>query len=207
MHVIGWMVLAGSLASASSAVTQEGHKQTDRLIKRADEALRSIGEAKEQLQTTLAIYNSIFKGGGNTRKIYRDLTKAIEGTEKRREDVRKKVAEMEEEAHKFFAEWTESLDTIGSEGLRQRSKERLDKTRVRYGEILTEGRRAGAELEPFIGGLRDQVVYLGYDLNPNAVSSLDADAEKLNVQAKSLFAGIEKIESDISDYIVSLKPE
>ena len=44
-------------------------------------------------------------------------------------------------------------------------------------------------------------------MNPSAISSLEADAEKLNVQAKSLFAGIEKTESDISDYIVALKPE
>ncbi len=58
-----------------------------------------------------------------------------------------------------------------------------------------------------MGGLRDQVVYLGYDLNPSAVSSLEPDAEKLNAQAKSLFTGIDKPESDISDYIVSLKPE
>ena len=83
------------MAFVSGAFVQEGHKQT--------------------LQTTLAIYNSIFEGSGDTRKIYRDLTKAIEGTEKRREDVRKKVSEMENEAHKFFAEWTESLDKIGSE--------------------------------------------------------------------------------------------
>jgi len=207
MRFIGWMFLAGSLTSASSTIAQEGHKQTDRLIKRADEALRSIGEAKQQLQTTLAIYNSVFKGSGDTRKIYRDLTKAIERTEKRREDVQKKVGEMEVEAHKFFAEWTESLDGIDGAGLRQRSKERLNKTRVRYGEILTEGRRAGADFEPFMGGLRDQVVYLGYDLNPNAIASLQPDAEKLNAQAKSLFAGIDKTQNIISDYIVSLKPE
>ena len=206
MRTIGWIVLGASLM-AVSAFAQEGHKQTDRLIKRANDTLKSIGETKEQLQTTLAIYNSMFKGSGDTRRIHKDLTKAIENTLKRREDVRKKVAAMENEAHTFFAEWTESLDTISSESLRQRSKERLDATRHRYGKILSEGRRAGADFEPLMGGLRDQVIYLGYDLNPSAVASLESDAAQLNAQAKTLFAGIEKTQKDISDYIVSLKPE
>ena len=206
MNLIGCMVLGGLLASVSSAVAQEGHRQTDRLISRADRALRSIGEAKEQLQTTLEIYNSIFEGGGDTRRIHRDLTRAIDRSEDRREDVRRRVADMESEAHTFFAQWMKSLDEISSESLRQRSQARLNEARVRYGEILTEGRTASAMFEPLMGALRDQVVFLGHDLNPSAIASLKPDAEKLNAQAESLLSGIERTQRKISGYIASLKP-
>ena len=113
---------------------------------------------------------------------------------------------MENEAHRFFAKWMESLDEISSESLRERSQARLNETRVRYGEILAEGRGASAMFEPVMGGLRDQVIFLGHDLNPSAIASLKPDAEKLNAQAESLLSGIERTQSKISDYIASLKP-
>ena len=40
MRVIGWMMVAAVLLSIPSTVAQHGHKRTDRLIKRAHEALR-----------------------------------------------------------------------------------------------------------------------------------------------------------------------
>ena len=75
---------------------------------------------------------------------------------------------------------------------RIRSQDRLNKTRVHFGEILSAGRRAGAEFEPFMGALKDQVVYMGYDLNASAVSSLSEDAKNLNAQADKLFARIDE---------------
>lgn len=90
---------------------------------------------------------------------------------------------MEKEAHTFFAEWTQSLDAINNPDLRKRSQDRLNDTRLRYNDILKIGRQAGGEFDAFVGSLRDQYVYLGYDLNPAALASLSGDAKQLNAQA------------------------
>ena len=199
---------AFALAIATTAAAQQGHKETDRLIKKANEAIKEIGVAKTQLETTLDHYNNIMKGGsGDTRKIYKDLTKAIENTDKRALEVTKRIEAMEAEAHAFFGEWTTSLQQISGETLKKRSQARLNETRVAFGQILTAGRRAGAEFDPFIGALKDQVVYLGYDLNPSAVASLAEDAKKLNAQADTLFASIDDVTKSAGEYVLALKPE
>ena len=57
---------------------------------------------------------------------------------------------------------------------------------------LEAGRRAGADFDVFMGGLRDQITYLGYDLNPGGIASLAEDAERLNARADSMFARIDE---------------
>ena len=58
----------------------------------------------------------------------------------------------------------------------------MNDTRLRYNDILKVGRQAGGEFDVFVGSLRDQYVYLGYDLNPAALASLSGDAKQVNTQ-------------------------
>ena len=201
-------ISALALAFAAGTYAQQGHKETDRLIKTAENMKKDLETATAQVHKTLDYYNTIMKGGsGDTRKLYKDLTKAIENTEKRAANVTKRVEEMEAEAHSFFGEWTQSLQGITSEDLKKRSQDRLNKTRVHFSEILAAGRRAGAVFNPFMGALKDQVVYLGYDLNASAVASLSEDAKKLNAEADKLFASIDDVQNVAGEYVLSLKPE
>ena len=196
------------LVLSGVAGAQEGHKRTDRLIKRAEDTTKEIESTKQQLQKSLMLYNSIIDGEAeNPRKSYNDLGKTIERCEKKVEDVGKRVESMELEAHNFFAEWNQSLEEITNTNLRERSQERLNDTRVRYGDILRSGRSAGAEFDTFIAEMHDQVVYLGFDLNPAAVGSLKEDSVKLNEHAEILFKKIDEVTAAIGEYIKSIQPE
>ena len=202
------LVLGAVLALAASAAAQEGIKQTERLIKRAQDTVKQIGETKAELQKTLEIYNTLVKGGsGDAKKLYNDLRKAAERCEKKREDVRKRSANMEQEAHTFFEEWTASLTGINNEDLKKRSQTRLNSTRLSFGEILSAGRRAGADFDIFMAGMRDQIVYLGYDLNPSAVASLGEDAKKLNAQADTMFQSIDVVTETINKSVSAMKAQ
>jgi uncharacterized protein YhaN len=200
------IVLGAVLALAASAAAQEGVKQTERLIKRAEDTVKQIGETKAELQKTLETYNTLVRGGsGDAKKLYNDLRKAADRCEKKREDVRKRSADMEQEAHTFFEEWTASLAGINNEDLKERSQTRLNDTRVSFGEILAAGRRAGADFDIFMAALRDQIVYLGYDLNPSAVASLAEDAKKLNAQADAMFKSIDAVTETINKSVSAIK--
>jgi hypothetical protein len=202
------LTLLAIALTAGAAGAQEGHKRTDRLIKRAEDTIKEIEATKQQLQKSLILYNSIIDvKAEDPKKTYRDLVKAIEGCEKKVADVGKRVESMELEAHNFFAEWTQSLEQISSADLRKRSQERLNETRVRYGDILRSGRSAGAEFDTFIGEMHDQVVYLGFDLNESAVASLKEDAAKLNEHANVLFKKIDEVVAATTGYINSIRPE
>ena len=96
-------ISALALAFAAGAYAQQGHKETDRLIKRAEEMKKDLETATAQVHKTLDYYDTIMKGGsGDTRKLCKDLTKAIKDGEKRAANVSKRVEEMEAEAHSFF---------------------------------------------------------------------------------------------------------
>ena len=171
-------------ASVAVASSQGSVKQTERLAKRAQDTVKAIDETRQQIEKTLGLYNSIVQNQAeDTKKAYSDLGKWIEDCQKRRANASRKVDDMEKEAHTFFAEWTQSLDGITNPDLRKRSQGRLNDTRLRYNDILKVGRQAGGEFDVFVGSLRDQYVYLGYDLNPAALASLSGDAKQVNTQA------------------------
>ncbi len=204
------LIAVVSTAFTSSVVFAqgEGHKQTEKLVKRAQDTIKKVEETRQQLQKTIMIYNSIIDGSAEeAKKAYNNLSKAVENCQKQAEDTRKRTETMEQEAHNFFAEWTASLEGIGSEDLRKRSQDRLNETRLNYGEILRAGRSAGAEFDTFIDELHDQIVYLGYDLNPSAVASLKEDASKLNQHSDVLFDKIDDVVKVTNEYIKSIQPQ
>ena len=127
---------------------------------------KDLETATAQVHKTLDYYNTIMTGGAgrHAQAVQKPHESHREHREKRAANVTKRVEEMEAEAHSFFGEWTQSLQGITSEDLKKRSQDRLNKTRVHFSEILAAGRRAGAVFNPFMGALKDQVVYLGYEL-------------------------------------------
>ena len=67
--------------------------------------------------------------------------------------------------------------------------------------------QAGGEFDAFIGELRDQITYLGFDLNPSAVASLKGDAAKFNQHGDVLFSKIDDVNKMITEYIQSIQPK
>jgi hypothetical protein len=182
------MLLAGSFASA-----QEGVNQTEALIKKGEQTVKAVTEARGQLEKTLASYNAIVDGkAADPKSSYKDLGKAVKDSEDRVADVTKRKEEMDAEAGKLFESWKASADAISSPDLKNKSQERLAETQGRYGRIATAGKDAKSEYDAFLGGLKDQITFLGHDLNPHALASLKPDAVKLNDRAKKMF---EKIDS------------
>jgi hypothetical protein len=72
---------------------------------------------------------------------------------------------------------------------------------------LSAGRRAGADFDLFMATLRDQMVYLGYDLKPGAVASLAEDAKKLNAQADSMSKSIDVVTETINKSVSTIKAQ
>jgi F0F1-type ATP synthase membrane subunit b/b' len=184
----------------------EGLKRTDKLIKKAEELVKETVSAREQIGKTLDTYNAIFSEDvEDIRKAYKGVEGEMEKTEKQREKVRKKLEEMKIEADAYFAGWSESLQQIESPDLRQRSEARMAETRGQFDGILDAVDEAREAYGPFMTSMKDQWTYLGHDLNPDGISSLKPDAEKLNEQAKGLFEKIDAGMKKAEEYIESLR--
>jgi len=199
------MILGSSLGVAAQ---DEGVKQIQQLIKKASAQVESINDTKLQLQKTMDAYNAVLSPDVKDRKdAYKQLQKEIANADKKRADVSAKAGEMNTEADKLFKSWQGSAAAISNPDLRQRSDERLKKTQDRFSQIRQTGQEASSLYTPFMKSLQDQVTFLGHDLNPGAVANLKPDAEKLNTQAKELYAAIDKVTAAANNNITKLSSE
>ena len=186
----------------------EGLKQVESLVKASGNTVQAITETKIQLMKTMDVYNALMAEDAKDRKkLYKDLQKEMESTEKRRAEIAKRSNAMEIEAQSLFKSWETSAAAIESENLRKRSEERLAKTRASYQEVAKVGEKASQIYEPVMKTLDDQVKYLGHDLNPGAVKSLKPDADKLNARVQDLVKAVDDTITTANGKIGALRPE
>lgn len=199
------MLLSGVTPSPTDAQDKQ-FRQTDKLIKRVENTVKSINETRKQVKKTHDAYKKMMrKKGKDQRSEYKKLVKELDRSEKKTDDIGKRIADMTKVANSFFEEWSEGIEDIRSDDLRRRGQQRLDDARGRQDEISEAGQQAKAEYELFIANLRDQVAYLEYDLNSDAADSLEADADNVTRQVASLYEKIDEITKLTNEYIRALK--
>jgi uncharacterized protein YhaN len=196
------------LASAGPALAQdEGVKQIQQLVKRANSTVGAINETKLQLQKTMAAYDVVLAPDTKDRRgAYNKLQKEMADTEKKRAQVAERAKEMNSQADAVFKSWEGSTAAISNPELRKRSEDRLAQTKERFGGIRDSGQQATELYGPFMKSLQDQVAFLGNDLNASAVASLAPDAAKLKASASELYAAIDKTTAAANANIAALKP-
>jgi hypothetical protein len=204
--ISGLAFIAG--ATAGLGAQDQGVKQIQQLIKKAQAAVESIDGTKLQLQKTMDAYNAMLAPDVRDRRdAYKQLQKEMTNSEKKRAEVSTRSGEMNTEADKLFKGWQDSLVSIQNPDLRKRSEERLKKTQDQFVDVRQAGQHASSLYEPFMKALQDQVTYLGHDLNPGAAASLKPDADKLNAQAKNLYTAIDKVTTGATARINKLSAE
>jgi hypothetical protein len=172
------LAVVTGVAVAGFAIAQqdEGVKQVEALVKASNNTVDAISQTKVQLMKTMDVYNGLVAVDATDRKkLYRDLQKEMETTQKRRAEIMTRTGAMTTEADTLFKSWEVSTAAIESPSLRTRSEERLKKTRANYAEIGAAGKRAADLYDPIMKTLADKVRYLGHDLNADAVASLKPD--------------------------------
>ena len=186
----------------------EGVKQIEQLIKKANAQVSSVDEAKNQLQKTMDAYNGVFAPDVKDRRdAYKKLQKEMADTEKKRVEVATRSTELNAEADNLFKGWEGSTAAIQSPDLKKRSEQRLTQTQGRFADLRQMGQQATGLYGPFMKTLQDQVTFLGHDLNPGAVASLKPDADKVNAQAQTLYASIDKVTAAAKGNIAKLSAE
>jgi len=192
---------------ALPAFSQAGAEQTQKLLKTVESTVKSIGEARQQLEKTLAGYNSIMDlTAKDTKDAYKNLGKDITESEKKVADTKLKVDEMNAEAGRNFTAWKDSASAITDPDLRKRSEQRLADSQARYEKIAAAGKDARQSFDSLMTDIKNQSTFLGNDLNASAITSLKGDAAKFNTRAKTVFDKIDGVNKMFDTYVTSMKP-
>jgi len=201
------VLLAFSFATTAKA-QDEGVKMVEQLTKRAGSTAQAVTEAKLQFVKTMTAYNAVLADDAKDRKgLYKKLQSEMEDTEKRRADVVKADDAMKLEADTVFKSWGDSTAAISNADLKKRSEERLTKTKARVADIQAAGQKAAAAYAPIMNTLKDQVTYLGHDLNAESVASLKKDSAKVNAQAQDLEKLLDEMVTTINTNTAALRPQ
>ena len=201
------VLLAGCSSAYYGAMEKMGYAKRDILVTRVEKAQTAQEDAKEQFAVALQSFLAATKiDGGELKLKYDELNTQLQDCETRAEEVNDRISAIDDVATALFEEWGLELDQYSNQKLRSQSKQQLNSTRVRYGELMTVMRRAASRMEPILATFRDQVLFLKHNLNAQALRSLDGTSRELQGDIADLIRDMEKSISEAESFIREMKP-
>jgi hypothetical protein len=147
----------------------------------------------DQKETTVALTNALTRlkqvygfEGGELEKTYNRLQGDYDDSAKKAASLKKRIADMDQIATDLFKEWEKEASAISTESLREESRRQLRDTSQRYQELYSATKRAERSLEPVLTKFNDYVLFFKHNLNAQALSALQGEASKIQVDISKL---------------------
>ncbi len=194
LRIIVLLLLPLSACSTAQYAVMEkfGIHKREILVDRVEDARDSQQAAKEQFASALDEFSAVLNfDGGSLEEKYEQLQDVLDDSETRAEDVRQRIARVEDVAEALFDEWEEELSLYASTQLRRSSAAKLKETRRHYERLISAMHRAEAKIEPVLVPLRDQVLYLKHNLNARAIASLRGELGRVEGDVSTLIREME----------------
>ena len=206
ISVMVFLSLSACQKAYYSTMEKFGVHKRDIMVDRVSEARDSQEEAKEQFASALERFSAVldFKGGTLEEK-YKKVKAELDRSEKKAEDVHKRIAAVEDVSEALFDEWEDELGQYTSPTLRQSSKKQLDQTKREYAKLIAAMKKAESKIDPVLRPLRDQVLYLKHNLNARAISSLQSELVQIETDVTVLIKEMEASIREADSFIRTLE--
>lgn len=182
-----------------------GYEKRDILSDRVENARESQQEAKEQFASALDRYKSVVSfDGGDLEDKYDTLSAEYETSLDMAEDVRDRIASVEDVAGALFVEWKQEIKQISSPTLRSKSSRKYSTTKNRYEKLIAAMKRASSKMDPILTAFRDQVLYLKHNLNAKAIDALEGELASIQSNVGTLIREMEKSIAEADAFIKTL---
>ena len=197
--------LAGCSKAYYGALESIGIPKRDVMVHRVEKARDSQEEAKEQFQSALEQFSALTNfQGGDLEQTYKKLKNELDESEADAEDVRKRIADIEDVSGALFEEWENELDQYTSASLRRSSAAKLRDTRTQYKQLIAAMKKAESKMEPVLATFRDQVMYLKHNLNAQAIASLKTELKSIESDVARLVQSMESSINEANSFIESM---
>lgn len=177
---LGSVLVLSGCSSVDYAIREKfGQHKREILVDRVENAKDSQEAAKNEFVNALTQFKAVTGyQGGELEARYDELKSTFDDCNERAQDVRERIAAVEDVAGALFREWKQELDQYSSASLRQLSERQLAQTRTSYEKLIEVMRTAESRMNPVLDTFRDQVLFLKHNLNARAIASLsDVSAE------------------------------
>ncbi len=178
--VLSIFTLTGCQSAYYSAMEQVGYHKRDIMVDRVEDAKASQQDAQEEFTSALEALSALTNfDGGELESMYNKINDKYEDSEEAAQDVRDRIAAIEDVSDALFQEWQNELDLYTSASLRRSSQQKLRETKASYHTMLRAMKRAESRMTPVLNTLRDNTLYLKHNLNANAIGSLQGEFSNL----------------------------
>lgn len=180
-----------------SALEKVGVHKRDILVDRIEKTSEVQEQTKKEFKSAYQELTSLVKTDDRgLEDNYKKLAKAVEKSESRANDLKKRIASVDEVAKALFVEWDQELDQYQSPKLRAISEKNMRTTEKKYATIYQQMNASYARVQPVLEVLQDNTLYLKHNLNARAISGISN--EVLSVEGK-VAALIQQMEMSISE--------
>jgi ElaB/YqjD/DUF883 family membrane-anchored ribosome-binding protein len=200
-----FMLLWGCQSMYYAAWEQVGKEKRHLLRDNVEKAGEEQQEASEQFKDVLSQIQALYGfEGGELEKAYRKLKADYEDCEQRADDVRDRIAKVQQIAGDLFQEWEQELKEISNPDLRAKSRKSLYATQRRFSQLDQAMRKAESRMDPVLQKVRDYVLFLKHNLNARAVGALQQETGRIEADVDSLIAtlntSIRETETFLKDF-------
>lgn len=200
------LLFSGCSSVYYGAMEKVGVPKRKILVDRVGAAREAQQEAKTQFSSALAQFLAVTKvPATELQATYDKLDGEFKRSESRAQEVRDRIAAIDDVAQALFAEWKDELAQYKSASLRTQSERQLTTTRNRYAALMRVMDQASAGMNPVIDAFRDQVLFLKHNLNAQAVSALGGSTRELQQDITRLVADMEKSIREADAFIASMQ--
>lgn len=199
------LALAACTSTYYRALESVGIEKRDILVDRIDDTRNAQNDAKEQFSSALEQYRSVVAfEGGDLEDAYDRLNSEYEKSERRAEEVRRRIDSVEKVAGDLFDEWEDEIGQYSDPDLARRSNQLLEETRDQYGEVITAMHRAEETMDPVLALFNDQVMFLRHNLNARAIGSLENELGEIEQATGTLIAEMERAIAEANAFIANM---
>jgi hypothetical protein len=167
-----------------------GPANVDDLVSWVERVYVDSEMARQEVQTTLTRLQSLSSGKfhGTAVDAYQAFKEAATRAREQSEKLASSVQPMKRAASPVFDQWTQNIAGIHNPAMRRRSTARLDDARARYDRVVRTLGPAQSSFDQFNRGMQDHELFLGHDLNPASIESIQEEVVQMAKLAEEIDA-------------------
>jgi len=187
------------------AMEQVGYHKRDILVDRVEEVQDAQKEAKEQFASALEQYQALIKiEDQDLLDKYNALNDEFEDSQEAAQQVTDRINAVESVSEALFEEWQDELNLYSNATLKKQSAQKLTATQKKYNSLIKSMRLAESRMQPVLGALQDQVLYLKHNLNARAIDGLKGELRTIETNVARLISDMEKSIAQSEAFIAEL---
>jgi chromosome segregation ATPase len=194
------------IAGVSVGCSSDGGGKGGKAVAGLQDTRTELAKGRKQVEENIAAANALRNAQGDVSQPYKKLVDETKQTEKERENLRKRWADMQKRGKEYQTQWQEEVSKMQNPELRAAATQRAATVRERYDIIREKAREARDAYDPFMRDLKELQSYVASDLTPAAVEAAGPAFDKVDAQGKILIQRIDVVSAELDSVAGSMSP-